>query len=56
MNIEYVIHLLIICQIVVTAESYTLGSLLGLNNNFTFLMCVVCVLYCICNFVCCVLF
>ena len=33
----------------------TLGSLLSLNTRFVFLMCVVYVLYCICNFVCCVL-
>ena len=40
-----------LCQIVITADSSTLGSLLGLNTRFLFLMCVVYVLYCFCNFV-----
>ena len=33
----------------------TLGSSLGLNTHFEFFMCIVHVLYCVCNFACCVL-
>ena len=40
------------CQIFINVDSSTLGSLLGLNTHFTFLMCVVYVLYYICNVVC----
>jgi hypothetical protein len=50
-----VIHCCIVCQIVINGDSLTLGSLLSRNTHFVFLMCVVYVLYCICNFVCCVL-
>ena len=42
----------IVCLIVINADPSTLGSLLDLNTHFVFLMCVVYVIYCICNFVC----
>ena len=54
--LNYAILYCIVCQIVINADSSTLGSLLGLNTHFVFLMCVLYALYCICNFVCCVLF
>jgi hypothetical protein len=37
-------------------HSPSLGSLLRLNIHFVFLMCVVYVRYCVCNFMCFVLF
>ena len=46
----------IVCHFVINADSSTVGSLLGLNTHFVFLKCVVYALYCICNFLCCVLF
>ena len=49
-----VIHYCTICQIVINADLSTLGSLLGLNTHFVFLMCVVYVLYCIRYFVLCI--
>jgi hypothetical protein len=45
-----------ICQIVINADSDTLGSVLRLNTHFVFLMCAVYMLYFICHFVCFVLF
>ena len=53
---SYVTHYYIVCQTVINADSSTLGSFLGLNAHFVFLMFVVYVLYCICHFVCCILF
>ena len=49
---SYLIHHCIICQIVINADLSTVGSLLGLNTHFEFLLCVVYMLYGICNFVC----
>ena len=51
-----VIHYSIVCLIVINADWPTLVSFLGLNTHFVFIVCVVYVFFCICNFVCCVLF
>ena len=53
---SYVIHYCKLCLFVINVHSSILGSLLGFNIQFVFLMCVVYVLYFICNFVCCVSF
>ena len=52
---KYIIYC-IVRLIVINADSFSLGSLVRLNTHFVFLVCVVYMLYYICNFVCCVLF